>query len=168
MTDPTTAMRAAREALHALTDRDFTYLGESVIEASRPLTLTWDEVWRAREAITQLDAALAQPSEEARDAARYRWLRDLRCNSLHLTRDGDHACNYMTAKQWIEEGGMHEADVADTPPNELQRMKDTNTIWRLQVYPNTPIGFNVWNAATLDAAIDAARSTASPQEQSNG
>lgn len=57
MTDPTTAMRAARKALHALVDRDFTYLGNNVIEASRPLTR--DEVWRAREAITRLDAALA-------------------------------------------------------------------------------------------------------------
>jgi len=30
-------------------------------------------------------------------------------------------------------------------------------IWRLQIYPDTPIGFNVWHGATLDAAIDAAR-----------
>ena len=29
-------------------------------------------------------------------------------------------------------------------------------IWRLQIYPDTPIGFNVWHGATLDAAIDAA------------
>ena len=89
------------------------------------------------------------------DAERYRWLREEKCNSLHLTRDGDHACNYVTAKEWIEK--FMPDDFADDPQDEIQRMKDTNTIWALQIYPNTPIGFNVYHAATLDAAIDAAR-----------
>ena len=87
------------------------------------------------------------------DAARYRWLRDLRCNSVSVSRDDDHACNYMTASEWID----NNADwYVDDNPEEVQRMRDTNTIWRLQVYPNTPVGFNVWNGSTLDSAIDAA------------
>lgn len=88
------------------------------------------------------------------DAARYRWLRDHKCNSLHLDRDGDHASNYMTAKEWIEEGQPDWFD--EESPEEIQRMKDTNTIWCLQAYPITPIGFNKWNRSTLDATIDAA------------
>ena len=88
------------------------------------------------------------------DAARYRWLRDHICNSLHLSRDGDHACNYVTAKAWIEDCAPE--DFTDTATNEVERMKETNTIWRLQIYPNTPIGFNLWHGSTLDAAVDAA------------
>lgn len=89
-----------------------------------------------------------------KDAMRYRWLRDHICNSLHLERNGDHASNYVTAKQWIEE--YCPEDFKECSPEEIQRMKDTNTIWRLQIYPHTPIGFNLWNAATLDAVIDSA------------
>jgi hypothetical protein len=59
----------------------------------------------------------------------------------------------MTASEWIDDN----ADwYVDDNPEEVQRMRDTNTIWRLQVYPNTPVGFNVWNGSTLDSAIDAA------------
>lgn len=88
-----------------------------------------------------------------RTEARYRWLRDLKCNQLYLTRDGDHACNYMTAREWIAE---HPEDFADDDPAEVELMAATNTIWRLQIYPRTPVGFNVWHASTMDAVIDAA------------
>jgi len=104
----------------------------------------------------ELAALRAERDAAVADAERWRWLRELRCNSLSLTRNDDHACNYMTAKQWIEETGRAE-DWEDVPAEELQRMKDTNTIWRLQVYPDTPIGFNVWHGATPEAAVDAAR-----------
>ncbi|EHK65953.1 hypothetical protein [Achromobacter arsenitoxydans] len=96
----------------------------------------------------------APAAGDALDAARYRWLRDHACNSLHLTRDGEHACNYLTAAQWIE---SCPEDFQDDAPEEIERMKATNTIWRLQVYPNTPVGFWVLHASTLDAAIDAAQ-----------
>lgn len=89
------------------------------------------------------------------DAERYAFLRDSTCCSLILSRNEDHACNYVAAKQWIEEFGAAN-DWSDVPPDELQRMKDTNTIWALQIYPNTPVGFNRWSRSTLDAAIDAA------------
>ena len=47
--------------------------------------------------------------------------------------------------------------LGDSERKEVERMKATNTIWTVQIYPNTPVGFNIWHAATLDAAIDAAR-----------
>jgi len=100
------------------------------------------------------DAAAELADENHRlgaDAARYAFLRDDKSNSLHLTRNGDHACNYMTAEQWIEEGPGTYRDVS---PGELEKMKDTNTIWCLQIYPNTPIGFNVSNGASLDYVVD--------------
>lgn len=97
-------------------------------------------------------------ANDAKDAERYRWLRDQACNQLYLTRNGDHACNYMTAAEWIEKTVPE--DFADVDPMELQKMKDTNTIWQLQIYPNTPIGFNVWYGATLEAVADAAMADA--------
>lgn len=88
------------------------------------------------------------------DAERYQWITTLKCNSLTLSRNDDHACNYMTASDWIDE---HPDWYVDDDPGEVVLMRVTNTIWRLQIYPNTPVGFNVWNASTADAAIDAAR-----------
>lgn len=87
------------------------------------------------------------------DCARYRYLRDLACCSFTLSRDDSHACNYITAAQDIDSRPEWFADV---PVGELQRMKDTNTVWELQVYPDTPVGFVLHQGATLDAAIDAA------------
>jgi hypothetical protein len=95
----------------------------------------------------------AQRERDERDAEKWRWLRDATPCSLTLSRNDGHAINYMTATQWIEQFAD---DFADDDPAEVERMKATNTIWTLQVYPNTPVGFYRWNGATLDAAIDAA------------
>lgn len=105
------------------------------------------------EASAQLEAALAEIEALKADAARYRWLRDHQCNHLILSRDEDHASNYVTAKEWIED--FVPDDFSHTAPDILQRMKASNTIWRLQIYPNTPIGFDVIYSPTLDEAIDA-------------
>lgn len=85
----------------------------------------------------------------------YEWLSALKCNNFHLTRDDEHAVNYVTAKAWIEE--YQPADFSDVPAEELQAMKDTNTIWCLQIYPDTPIGSYCWYGATLDSVIGKAR-----------
>jgi hypothetical protein len=106
---------------------------------------------KARESLRAQLAA--QRERDGRDAERYRWLRDATPCSLTLSRNDGHAINYMTATQWIEQFAD---DFADDDPAEVERMKATNTIWTLQVYPNTPVGFYRWNGATLDAAIDAA------------
>lgn len=90
---------------------------------------------------------------DRKDAERYRWIRDRKPNQLHLNYN-DHACNYVTAKVWIEE---YQPDTyKDEPQEAVQAMKDADTIWTLQVYPNTPVGFNWIHRATLDAVIDEA------------
>ena len=114
---------------------------------------------RAYEAEAALRAATERAQAAEQDARRYRLLRDDRSNALHLSRNGDHAANYVSAKEWIEERSPEW--FANDSPEELAAMKATNTIWTLQIYPRTPVGFNVWNASTLDAAIDAA--LAAPQ-----
>lgn len=98
---------------------------------------------------------LARELLEARqDARRYQWLRDIQCNHFSLSLNEDPAINYVTVKKFIEE--FDPEWLHDIEPDELQKMKDTNTLWHLQIYPNTPIGFNVYFGATLDEAIDAA------------
>ncbi len=93
-------------------------------------------------------------TEKAANAERWEWLAALKCNSFTLARDDNHACNYVTAKQWIEEFSAE--DFTRVDPVEVQRMKDTNTIWSLQIYPHTPIGFNIWYGATAEYVVDAA------------
>lgn len=88
------------------------------------------------------------------DGERYRFLRDMKCNHFSLSLNEDPAINYVTVQKFIET--FDPEWLHDIEPSELQKMKDTNTIWWLQIYPNTPIGFNVYYGASLDAAIDAA------------
>lgn len=86
-------------------------------------------------------------------AERFQWLATFKCSSLHLTHN-DHASNYVTAKVWIEE--YEPAWFGDETPEHIQAMKDADTIWTLQIYPTTPVGFFKWNRATLEEAVDAA------------
>lgn len=86
----------------------------------------------------------------------FEWLAALKPNAIHLGRNDEFACNYVTAAKWIEEdffGGEFE----ECTPEELQIMRDTNTIWTLQIYPSTPVGFYKWVAPTMDAVIAKAR-----------
>lgn len=87
----------------------------------------------------------------------YEWLATFKANCLHLARNDDNACNYTTAKEWIEK--YKPEDFKDTSPDLIQQMKDTNTIWRLQIYPRTPNGFYFWFGPTLDSVIEQARTS---------
>lgn len=92
-------------------------------------------------------------AEARKDAEKYRLISGAKCNSLTVSFN-EHAASYVTAKDWIENCLPSNFERVD--PEELQRMKDSNSIWQVQIYPNTPIGFNVYYGATLDAAITAA------------
>lgn len=105
-------------------------------------------------AIDALRDLASQVESMQADVECYRWLRDLKCNSFSLSRDEDTSCNYMNADEWIDN---HKEFYEYDDPEEIQRMRETNTIWCLQIYPNTPIGFNVWHASTIDAVINEAR-----------
>lgn len=73
----------------------------------------------------------------------------------------EHRDYYQTAAQALDE-----ADGLECPPqiapDVKARMIETNTIVRLQFYPDTPIGsYNIWHY-DLDAALDAALSCLTP------
>ena len=84
---------------------------------------------------------------------RYQWMTTFKCNSLSIDYN-EHACNYVSARQWIED--LVPETFENVDPHIIQRMKETNTIWRFQLYPDTPIGFYVFFGSTLDEAIDQA------------
>ncbi|MEV8518651.1 hypothetical protein ABZR86_02525 [Dyella marensis] len=86
-------------------------------------------------------------------AKRIEFLASLQSNHFYLTRNAEQAPNYQTASKWIEE---ERQDFDDVPAEELQRMKDADTIWCLHVYPDTPIGFWRIYGATIESVIDRA------------
>lgn len=93
----------------------------------------------------------------------YEWLCSLNPCSFSIERN-EHACSYVTARQWIEDFGDDWSDVSEI---EIEAMKATNTIYRLQIYTDTPVGFNVWYGATLDSVINQAREATSAAAPAN-
>lgn len=88
--------------------------------------------------------------DAARSYEMFSWLASVRCSSLTLGRDDDHACNYMTAADWIDE---RREDFEGCSPEDIEAMKATNTIWKLQIYPNTPVGFVWFFGPTMESVI---------------
>jgi len=72
--------------------------------------------------------------------------------SLHITHN-ENTTNYETVEQYIKD--MEERDLALdwATPTSRQRAIETNSLWELQWYPNTPIGFNIVFGATLEEIL---------------
>lgn len=69
--------------------------------------------------------------------------------SMTLTHN-DHKSYYESPENWIEE----HADWCDWENTEAkQRAIDTDSIWTIQWYPDTPIGFICVAAPTLEEAL---------------
>ncbi len=87
-----------------------------------------------------------------RDASRYRLIRDNPHCALSLTHN-DHHASYETAQALIEYNAQY---FQHCQRADLDAMIAAESIWTVHIYPNTPVSFSVYHAATLDAAIDAA------------
>lgn len=70
----------------------------------------------------------------------------------------DHKTCYETAEQAIENGRYDPAWFVS--PEEMQAAIDNDSVWCVQWYPNTPVGFFMVLASTLEAALDAAATIA--------
>ena len=67
----------------------------------------------------------------------------------------DHASNYVSVKEAAEEGSM--LDFGDwVSEAEKQKAIDTNRVWAVQWYPQTPVGFHAVLASSLAVAVEAA------------
>lgn len=109
----------------------------------------------------RLDAAkavLAAPDSIGELDARLRSLLKGEYSSLIVTFN-DHASNYTTAAREAADPlgtpdmllGDREDWVSDA---EYQKALNTNSVWRLQWYPDTPVGFCTLFASSLQVLID--------------
>jgi hypothetical protein len=78
-------------------------------------------------------------------------------SSLTIGFNDDHASNYVTAEGWRDEYGFYSGDERDiiTWASDEERAKaiQENSVWTIQWYPNTPVGFCCVGASTLRAAV---------------
>ena len=72
---------------------------------------------------------------------------------LHLTFNEAHAVNYDTVEAFIRCGQYDPESWVN--PEEMQKSIDTNSVWTLQWYPDTPIGFYTLRASSLDVLLAA-------------
>jgi hypothetical protein len=68
-----------------------------------------------------------------------------------------HKSSYQTLAQAVEDNfNEWYGDEDFVSPEEKQRAIDTNTLWSLQWYPRSPVGFCLLHASSLDALLKAA------------
>jgi hypothetical protein len=63
------------------------------------------------------------------------------------------AASYMSAEEYEERNGIHEDEWVST--DERRRAFETNSVWEIQWYPETPVGFYVLKASSLNALLAA-------------
>lgn len=88
------------------------------------------------------------------DAKRYRFLTSLQERCAVYLEHNDFAASYRTAKQELEEDVL--GTYSDVLDEIRAKMIEANSIWSLQIYPNTPVGFNIYHGSTLDDVIELA------------
>jgi len=68
----------------------------------------------------------------------------------------DHHSSYEDAKEWwadeIERWGRSDSNWVSL--EEKDKALDTDSVWMLQVYPNSPVGFNIYFASSLQALLE--------------
>lgn len=105
--------------------------------------------------VTPLYTAPAKDGD-GRDGEMYRQIASYRGCVLHITRNENHAVNYMSLSDYVENWPE---DYRDVPKEELEKMIATNTDWCVHFFPTTPGGSYACHGATLDAAMEVALST---------
>ena len=73
---------------------------------------------------------------------------------LTISFNDEHACNYNVAADWDDYRADNEDSRIDWVSEEERRKAvATNSVWIIQWYPSTPVGFYAVGASTLEAAI---------------
>lgn len=68
----------------------------------------------------------------------------------------EHKTCYQTVAELIANNyGMDYCDLQDwVSSEEMAKSIETNELWTIQWYPNTPVGFHIKHASTLEALIE--------------
>ena len=72
-------------------------------------------------------------------------------SSLSIGFNDDHACNYVHAKDW-DCYGDEKSRIDWVSGDEKRRALENNSVWTIQWYPDTPVGFYCVAASTFEAA----------------
>lgn len=73
--------------------------------------------------------------------------------SLSLEHNG-HKGYYETVEDYIKGIEDHDLDIDWSSETARARCIETNEVWELQWYPNTPIGFNLVMGPTLEEVLE--------------
>ena len=68
-----------------------------------------------------------------------------------------HAAYYESVEDWLAKSKRE--DHVDVLPEDAAEMLKTGDVWVIQWYPNTPVGFRVVAAATLERALELANAS---------
>lgn len=107
--------------------------------------------WDASEP-SDLDRKMARAATEAVEQS-LRALLKGEHSSLSLSFNELHAPNYQTAEEFLRDNPEDDADWSSA--EEREKAIQTNSVWRLQWYPDTPVGFHAVQASSLGAIFAA-------------
>lgn len=74
----------------------------------------------------------------------------------------EHKANYQTVAEWDSDAIARGHPIAWVSEEQRWRAIKTGSVWFLQWYPDTPVGFYARAAADLDALLDAAAQVGTP------
>lgn len=79
------------------------------------------------------------------------------CNGSVSLEANPHRDYYKSVREWFAHGMDHHRPDDEGPPHEeMAAVEAGATLWHLQWYPHTPIGFNRLFGSNLDRMLDAA------------
>ena len=81
-------------------------------------------------------------------------------SSLTIAFNDEHACNYVTAQKYADEFGEYAVDRGWPSVDEREKALRENSVWSIQWYPKTPIGFYRVYASTFETAFQHAMACA--------
>ena len=84
---------------------------------------------------------------------RWEFLATWNPNQLHLDRN-PHSVNYEPVESWFEHTVDNDNPWCEPLDGEREKIVATRSLWTLQVYPSTPIGFYAVCASSLEALVD--------------
>ena len=76
-------------------------------------------------------------------------------SSLTVSFNDEHSPNYVTAKEWAEKYGGYGPEDGWWSEQDRYKALSKNSVWTIQWYPDTPVGFYVVRASSFEGAIRA-------------
>lgn len=80
--------------------------------------------------------------------------------AIYLTFNDVHSINHASAKEWVEKWDGYDEPDDWLSESERDKAIAENSVWTLQWYPRTPIGFHTVRASSLKTLIEAVAGSA--------